>query len=330
MRPLHASTYYLPNISVITPSLNQADFIPQTIESVFLQKYPALEYMVIDGGSTDHTLEILHSHEKSLKWISEPDAGQSAAINKGWQMTGGEILAWLNSDDLLRPDALQTVATIFQESPETVMVYGDADFIDADGEIIGPYPTGNWNYLNFLKNVTNFLPQPSVFIRREAIARAGWLDESLHYLMDYDLFLRVGLNGKVQKSPATLSAMRLHADAKSLRALKGFGAEMVNVIERTFDSGKLPDDLLAYRSEAMHKARLYAASTTYWGGDVKEARVWLTQCWQQTSWPQIPTSLIRLSLLSAFGQAGLKWAERWPGNPFTRTLTHRKETRSTP
>ena len=320
---------HLPSISIITPTLNQGNFIAQTIDSVLAQKYPALEYLVIDGGSTDQTLAVLREYESNLTWSSEADSGQSAAINKGWRRASGEILAWLNSDDLLRPDAIQTITTIFQESPETVMVYGGADFIDAEGEIISQYPTGNWRYSNLLKNVTNFLPQPSVFIRREAIARAGWLDESLHYLMDYDLFLRVGLEGKVQQSPATLSAMRLHADAKSLRALRGFGAEMVSVIERTFDSGKLPEELLAYRAEAMRKALLYAASTTYWGGDVKQARAWLTQCWQQTAWPQIPASLIRLSLLSALGQPGLKLAERWPGNPFTRTLVQQKETRAT-
>ena len=320
----------LPSISIITPTLNQGNFIAQTIESVLAQKYPALEYLVIDGGSTDQTLAVIRKYERQLTWISEADSGQSAAINKGWQRASGEILAWLNSDDLLRPEALQTIAKIFQASPETVMVYGGADFIDATGEILGPYPTGNWNYADYLKNITNFLPQPSVFIRREAVIRAGWLDESLHYLMDYDLFLRVGLQGKVQQSPATLSAMRLHVDAKSLSALKGFGAEMVAVIERTFESGKLPQELLAYRAEAMRKACLYAASTAYWGGDAKQARAWLTQCWQQTSWSQIPGSLIRLSLLSALGLPGLKWAERWPGNPFTRTLVARKEPRATP
>lgn len=319
---------HLPSISIITPTLNQGNFIAQTIDSVLAQKYSALEYLVIDGGSTDETIAILRKHENDLSWISEADGGQSSAINKGWQRASGEILAWLNSDDLLRPDAIQTIAATFQESPETVMVYGWADFIDTEGEVIGLYPTGNWSYSDLLKNVTNFLPQPSVFIRREAIARAGWLDESLHYLMDYDLFLRVGLEGKVQKIPHTLSAMRLHTDAKSLRALKGFGAEMVNVIERIFESSKLPPDFLAYRSEAMRKAFLYAASTSYWGGDVKQARTWLTQCWQQVSWPQVPASLIRLSMLSALGQSGLKWAERWPGNPYTRTLVNRKETRS--
>ncbi len=321
---------YLPTISVITPTLNQGNFIAQTIDSVLAQKYPALDYLVMDGGSTDQTLGILRKYESNLKWISEADSGQSSAINKGWQMASGEILAWLNSDDLLRPNAIQTVATTFHESPETVLVYGGCDYIDSDGRIIGHYATGDWNYSSYLRGVTNFIPQPSVFIRREAIVRAGWLDESLHYLMDYDLFLRIGLEGNVKQTPATLSAMRLHADAKSLSALKGFGSEMVKVIERIFDSGQLPTNLLAYRSEALRKALLYAASTSYWGGDAKQSRAWLTKCWQNVSWPEIPASLIRLSLLSTFGQAGLPWAERWPGNPFTRTLTAQKESRSTP
>lgn len=320
----------LPLVSLVTPTLNQGDFITQTIKSVLAQDYPLLEYLVMDGGSTDQTLDILRSVEMPFHWISEPDSGQSSAINKGWRMASGEILGWLNSDDLLRPNAIHTVARVFQESPEIVMIYGDCDYISLDGQLIGKYATGSWSYSNYLTGVTNVLPQPSVFVRRTAAARAGWLDESLHYLMDYDLFLRIGLEGQVRQLPDTLSAMRLHTDAKSLRSLKGFGPEMIQVIAHIFNSDKLPENLLVYRAEAMRKAYLYAAATAYWGGDVQEARTRLAQCWREVSWPQVPASLIRLSLMTALGKPGRLCAERWPGNPFTRTLTNQKMARTAP
>ncbi len=315
----------LPQVSIITPTLNQGSFIALTIESVLAQDYPALEYIVIDGGSTDQTLTILSSYKSRVQWISEADNGQSSAINKGWRKSKGEILAWLNSDDLLEPGTIQQIVAAFQQHPETAMIYGECNYINQAGQIVGKFATRPWNYAELLKKATNFIPQPSVFIKRKALEKVGWLDESLHYLMDYDLFLRVGSDHSVLFLPETLAGLRLHNEAKSLRALKGFGTEMVEVVGRIFDSGKLPEDLLKCDSEAMGKAYLYAASTSYWGGDVNQARTWLTKCWQQVSWSQIPAPLIRLSLLSAFGQSGLPLAERWIGNPFMRQLANRKE-----
>ena len=140
---------HLPVITIVTPSLNQGEFIRQTINSVLSQDYPGVDYQVWDGGSTDATLSILKAYGDKLRWYSEPDRGQAEAINKGWKKATGEILAWLNSDDLLYPRALNQVSATFNEHPEVDILYGDCDCVDQDGKVLMRYPTeplitGNW------------------------------------------------------------------------------------------------------------------------------------------------------------------------------------------
>ena len=145
----------LPLVSIITPTLNQGNFIAQTIDSVLAQDYANLEYLIIDGGSTDETLEILRGYDNRIRWVSEADSGQSSAINKGWRKSNGEILAWLNSDDLLEPGAIQSIVAAFQQRPETAMVYGECDYLNQGGQIVGKYATHPWDYAELLKKATN-------------------------------------------------------------------------------------------------------------------------------------------------------------------------------
>src|SRR5215471_15653998 len=134
------------SIGIVTPSLNQGRYIRKAMASVLSQKVQSLEYVVIDGGSTDETLDLLRSFEAKLRWVSEPDRGTADAINKGFKLVGGDILGWLNSDDLYYEGALETVQEFFEKSPDVDLVYGDANHIDENGNFIEKYPTESWSW----------------------------------------------------------------------------------------------------------------------------------------------------------------------------------------
>ncbi|MBV9547460.1 MAG: glycosyltransferase, partial [Chloroflexi bacterium] len=171
-------------LSVITPSFNQSRFIERTIRSVLDQELSAIELLVMDGGSTDGTVDILRAYSDRCFWVSESDKGQAHAINKGLSIARGDIIGWLNSDDIYRPGALETVLRFFDAHPDIDLVYGDAEFIDEDDEIIAPYYTEPWN-LERLADVC-YICQPAAFFRQSVTTRYGPLDESLHYCMDYE------------------------------------------------------------------------------------------------------------------------------------------------
>jgi len=305
------------SVSIVTPSFNQGAFIAETINSVLAQDYPAIEYLVMDGASEDETVEVLRGYGGRLRWVSEPDSGQSAAINKGWRMVSGEILAWLNSDDLLLPGAIAAVAAEFREHPDAMLVYGDGDYIDENGKLIGSYATRPYDYAALLKSVNNFIPQPAMFIRRAALEQVGWLDEKLHYVMDYDLCLKIGARWPVRYVPRRLAALRLHTAAKSLRAVAAFGPEVVSVIEGLFASGTLPPHLQSHHAEALNNARLYAAYCCFWSGEAAQARGWLGEVWRHTPVQHLPRRFLQLVLLTNLGRPGLRAAEHLYGNPFT-------------
>lgn len=217
----------LPAISIVTPSMNQAAFLGQTLDSVLLQNYPHIELMVFDGGSRDGSIEILQQYAPRLAhWESEPDRGPAHAINKGFRRAGGEILSWLNSDDMLATDALWEVAAAFASDPDLDLVYGNALYID-EHNALHPADHGfqrtalyrgemqpqervaaYWSYVHAV-------PQPTVFFRRRLLERCGMLDESYQFIFDFELFWRFSQQAKVRKIERTLAFYRLHSQAKS-------------------------------------------------------------------------------------------------------------------
>ena len=232
------------SISVITPSLNQCGYIEKTLRSVLSQDIPDLEYVVVDGGSTDKTLEILNRFTPELRWISEGDRGQADAVNKGIRATNGEIIGWLNSDDIYYPGALGKVAALFERYPHMDVMYGDAWYIGADDEIITPYATEAWNPER-LKG-TCYLCQPAVFFRRRVVDRFGFLDVRLGYCMDYEFWLRLSEGGaRFLYVPEMLAGSRLHPSAKSLAVRMKAIQETNRMLLRKF--GHVPDQwLLSY------------------------------------------------------------------------------------
>lgn len=202
--------------SVVTPSYCQGKFIQRTIDSVLSQKSPSIEieYIICDGGSTDNTLDIIQSYDKSLKWISEPDKGQADAVNKGIAKTTGDIIAWINSDDVYYPGAFKAVKAIFDKNPEVKVIYGDADHIDENDNFINAYPTEAWNYQRLIEIC--YLCQPAVFFKRDLVKKFGALDISLNYCMDYELWLRYGSHTDFYYLSHKLAGSRLYQDNKTL------------------------------------------------------------------------------------------------------------------
>lgn len=202
-------------ITIVTPSYNQGDYIEDTILSVLNQGYPNLEYIIIDGGSTDQTVEIIQKYSHRLSfWVSEKDNGQSHAINKGFERATGSIINWLNSDDQLMPGALHRIAELFQSNPDAMLIHGRIEYF---GDTI-PYRSKNLSKkdleLRYIAHIC--MPQPATFYRRELLLEQGYLDESLQFSMDADLFIRAGLHYKLLQVDDVFARFRLHPMSKSV------------------------------------------------------------------------------------------------------------------
>jgi glycosyltransferase involved in cell wall biosynthesis len=218
-------------VSIIIPSYNHAHFIRATLDSVLTQEYDDLEILVFDGGSSDGTVSILESYGDKISFVSRKDDGQADAINQGLQQSSGDVLAYLNSDDIYYPGAIRKIAEHFNAQPECLALYGDANHLHVDGSVMEPYYTEPWSYPRLFK--VCYLCQPAVFWRREIMERFGLFDASLQYALDYDYWLRVGrevdfyyLRG------ACLAGSRLHLDTKTLKQRVKVHREILEVAMR--------------------------------------------------------------------------------------------------
>jgi len=209
----------LPSLTIITPSYNQSSFIETTILSVLSQNYPGLEYIVIDGGSADGTIDIIKKYSNQLIWRSEADNGQADAINKGLRMAHGEIVAFLNSDDYYLPGALLRVGEVFSIHPESQWVTGDYLIVDKENRPIHFYIVQYKRLLRqfssfALLSFANYIVQPSTFWRRSIMDEVGYFDLQLRITLDYDFWLRLMVKSSPHYMNEKLSAFRVHADSK--------------------------------------------------------------------------------------------------------------------
>lgn len=280
------------SVSIITPSYNQAKYLEQTIQSVLGQEYPKIEYIVIDGGSTDDSERVIRKYmERLAYWISEKDSGQAEAINKGFRRARGEIVAWLNSDDFYLPDTISTVVKVFEENPDVVMVYGDMLAVDEYGQTINVLKYGSVSLQDLL--CFRIIGQPSVFIRRAVLQRTGGLDTGFHFLLDHHLWIRIAQHGKILHVDQIWSAARYHAEAKNRAKAAGFGREAFRILEWAKSQPGLAEAVSGVERRARASAFRVDARYLLDGGQPSSA----LKSWARALFIHPPTALARLNIL---------------------------------
>ena len=247
-----------PRVSVVTPSFRQAAFLEATIRSVLLQGYPNLEYLIMDGGSMDGSVDIIKRYARYLAyWESQPDAGQADAINRGWRRAQGDILAYLNSDDLYLPGAIQRAVEYLERHPDTGIVYGPCQVVDEQGRSCGG--TREMADCSLPRLLRHPLPQPTMFFRRWVFDRIGWLDQSFHCVMDWDLTIRAVIEGipigRLSGDP--LAAVRVWSGAKTSNLFEQCVEESLRLRDKLLSRSNLSPDVV-------REIRLSKASAFFW------------------------------------------------------------------
>jgi glycosyltransferase involved in cell wall biosynthesis len=262
-----------PLVTVVTPSYNQAPFLAETLDSVLAQDWP-VEAIVVDDGSTDESVAIIERYADRLAWWAQQEnAGQVAALNKGFARATGTYLTWINSDDTLLPGALARMVEALEADPELVLVYGDSLFIDEDSREGQLLPARPWDPATMVRRWENHVPQPSSLFRRSAFEAVGPLNERGYYFFDLELFLALGTVGKVRRlAGPPLSGYRLHGESKSIGAPLRKAGDYVRVAEEYLPSARIPVEARPFVREGQARAWAGAAEYLYAGREPKQAR----------------------------------------------------------
>jgi glycosyltransferase involved in cell wall biosynthesis len=248
-----------PKISIITPSFNQGNFIEETIRSIVMQGYPDLEYIVMDGGSRDNTVDVLKKYDHSItKWVSEPDKGQTHAINKGIKYATGEIIAYLNSDDLYLPESLKIAALYLTSHPDVSMVYGNILQIDKKGDVIEREETDDFDYDRLLSWII-YVPQPATFIRGTIVHEIGLFDENLNLGMDQDYWVRIGLDHTIHHIREYLACARMYPEIKSKSQYLEYIHEHTYILDKLFSDETASKKILLKKSKYYSSINYFAA-----------------------------------------------------------------------
>lgn len=251
-------------VSIVTPSYNQARFLEETILSVLEQDYRDLEYVVVDDGSTDDSLEIARRYESRLhRLVAQQNAGQVAAINRGFEHTSGGLMAYVNSDDTLLPGAVSEMVAEFEARPGLVLVYGDARYADENSNTTGYLPSRAWDPPTMVRNCDNHVVQPSSMWTRAAWDEAGPFDERAYYFFDFEFYLRLSELGPAKRVPRPWSTYREHAESKTMSNHRAKARDYLRFADEFLPSERLPTGLRPHIRAARARARLAAARELY-------------------------------------------------------------------
>jgi glycosyltransferase involved in cell wall biosynthesis len=245
-------------VSIVTPSFNQADYLETAMLSVLEQDYPHIEYILIDGGSTDGSLQIIGRHADRLSfWISESDQGQAEAINKGLRRASGELVAWLNSDDVLMPGAVAEAVAAAQKHPTAGMVYADGLMVDSELRLLDPHRYRTLSSLDLLS--FEVLLQPTVFMRRSALEQVGWLNEQYHLILDHELWVRISSKYPLQHIRSCWALERTHSQAKTVQQAAAFVEEAQRLIDWAAASEEFAELVRARRRRVLAGFHVFSA-----------------------------------------------------------------------
>ncbi len=288
-------------VSIITPSYNQAAYLEQTILSVLEQDFPNIEYIVIDGASTDGSVDIIKKYaDRFAYWVSEKDRGQAEAINKGFARATGDVIAWLNSDDYYMQGAVSAAVQIFEKNPEVVLVYGDMLAVDEHGKTFNTLTYGQLNLEDLL--CFQIIGQPSVFMRRSALQKTSGLNLDFHFLLDHLLWIHIAKHGQILHVNQIWSAARYHAEAKNRAKAAEFGREAFRILEVAAQDDVLVSALANVKRRALASANRVDARYLLDGGQPAKA----LSAWMRALFVHPPTALARMNIfvsaiLSLFG-----------------------------
>ncbi len=278
-------------VSIITPSYNQAAYLEQTILSVLSQDHPRIEYIVVDGASTDGSVEIIKKYAgRFAYWVSEKDHGQAEAINKGFARATGDIVAWLNSDDYYLQGTVRAAVKVFEENPDVVLVYGNMLAVDEHGKTFNTLTYGQLSLEDLL--CFQIIGQPAVFMRHFALRKTGGLNPDFHFLLDHLLWIQIARQGSILHVDQTWSAARYHAEAKNRAKAAEFGCEAIRIFEVVAQDKDLAPVLAKVSRRARASTHRVDARYLLDGGQPAKA----LSAWIRALLIHPPTALARMNI----------------------------------